>query len=103
VPADETLASGEFERFSEARQFLKAGERALKAHDAESGLDFAEKAEALNPGFYGNSSLAGRALLALGRRDEAAQAFGRALAEQPAFAKERQELEELLREARAAN
>lgn len=103
VPADETLASGEFERAKQARQFLRASQRALKDNDAQSGLDFAKKAEALNPGFYENAYLEGRASLALGKREEAAQAFGRALAEQPAFLKEKQDLEELLRRAKAAN
>jgi len=103
VPADATLASGEFERVRQARQFLKAGQRALKEHDLPGGLEFAKKAEALNPGFYENAYLEGRALLALGKRSEAAQAFGRALAAQPAFLKEKQDLEELLRQAKAAN
>jgi hypothetical protein len=103
VPADDVLVSGEYDRARQARDFLKAGRRALKDNDAPSGLDFAKKAEALNPGFYENAMLEGRALLALGRRDEAAQAFGRALAGQPAFAEERRELEELLRQAKAAN
>ena len=103
VPADEILTSGEFEHVKQARQFLKAGQRALKEHDLESGLDFAKKAEALNPGFYENAYLEGRVLLAQGKREEAAQAFGRALTEQPAFLKEKQDLEELLRRAKAAN
>jgi hypothetical protein len=103
VPADEVLASGEFDHVKQAREFLKASQRALKDRDAQSGLDFAKKAEALNPGFYENAYLEGRALLALGRREEAAQAFGRALAGQPAFLKEKQDLEELLRQAKAAN
>ena len=103
VPADETLASGEFEHLKQSRQFLKAGQRALKEHDLESSLDFAKKAEALNPGFYENAYLEGRVLLAAGKREEAAQAFGRALTEQPAFLKEKQDLEELLRQAKAAN
>ena len=103
VAADETLASGEFERAKQARQFLQAGRRALQDRAAQTSLDFAKKAEALNPGFYENSALAGRALLALGRRAEAALAFGRALAAQPAFAKEKAELEEGLRQAKAAN
>jgi isopenicillin-N N-acyltransferase like protein len=103
VPADDVMTSGEFDRAKQAREFLKAGRRALKDQDAQSGLDFAKKAEALNPGFYENAFLEGRALLALGRRDDAAQAFGRALAAQPAFAGEKRELEELLRQAKAAN
>jgi hypothetical protein len=103
MPADEVLASGEFERVKQARQFLKAGQRALKEHDLQGGLEFAKKAEELNPGFYENAYLEGRALLALGRRDEAALALGRALAAQPAFLKEKQDLEELLRQAKSAN
>ncbi|HEV2691466.1 MAG TPA: C45 family autoproteolytic acyltransferase/hydrolase [Verrucomicrobiae bacterium] len=103
VPADATLASGEFDRVKQAREFLKAGNRALKEHDLEGGLGFAKQAETLNPGFYGNAFLEGQVLMAMGKREEAAQAFGRALAEQPAFLKEKQELEELLRQAKAAN
>jgi hypothetical protein len=56
----------------------------------------------LNPGFYENSFLRGRALLALNRNDDAAKAFETALAEHPAFLKERRELEDLLRRAKAA-
>ena len=85
IPADETLASGEYDRARQSQKLLAEGRRALKNKDAQAGLDFAKKAEALNPGFYQNASLQGRALLALGRRDEAATAFATALKEQPAF------------------
>jgi tetratricopeptide (TPR) repeat protein len=70
--------------------------RALKNKNATAALDMAAKAEKLNPGFYQNSFLAGRALLALHRSQEAAQSFEKALAEHPAFLKEQQELESLL-------
>ncbi|HEX7655272.1 MAG TPA: C45 family peptidase [Verrucomicrobiae bacterium] len=103
IPADPALASGEVERALEARQLLRAGRRALKDHDAKTALDFAKKAEALNPGLYENAMLSGRAWQALGRSDEAAAAFGRALAGQPAFAGERRQLEEWLRTAKATN
>jgi hypothetical protein len=103
VPADETIASGEYERTKQAQKFLTDGQRALKNKDAQTGLDFAKKAEALNPGFYQNSFLEGRALLMLNRKDEATLAFEKALAEQPAFLKEKQELEDLLRQAKVAN
>jgi len=86
-----------------ARSRSTDGLVALKKADATGALQLAEKAETLNPGFYQNSFLQGRALLALGRRDEAAQAFEKALSEQPAFLKETQQLEELLREAKMAN
>ena len=62
----------------------------------------ADKAEASNPGFYQNATLRGRALLALNRNDEAAQSFEKALAEHPAFLKEKQELEILLQQTKSA-
>jgi hypothetical protein len=102
IPADETIASGEYDRARQSQKLLVEGRRALKNQDAQAGLDFAKKAEALNPGFYQNAALEGRALLALGRRDEAATAFATALKEQPAFLKEKKELEEWLRQAQSA-
>jgi len=100
VEADPALAAGEFERALQAQKALAEGQRALRKMDAPAALKFAEKAEALNPGFYQNAALRGRALLALGRRAEAAKSVEAALAAQPAFLKEKQELEELLRQAR---
>jgi tetratricopeptide (TPR) repeat protein len=102
VSPDATLASGEFERAKQARQCLDDGHRALKSNDAPTALTLAEKAETLNPGFYQNAALRGRALMALGRRSEAAQAFETALAAHPAFLKEKRELERLLQEAHSA-
>jgi hypothetical protein len=103
IPADATLSDGEYERARQAQQCLADGLVALKKADASGALQLAEKAEALNPGFYQNKFLEGRARLALGDRAAAAQAFETALAEHPAFLKETQQLEELLREAGPAN
>jgi isopenicillin-N N-acyltransferase like protein len=103
IPADETLADGEYEHARAAQQDLNDGLIALKKKDAQTALQLSEKAETLNPGFYQNSFLCGRALLMLNRKSEAATAFEKALAEQPAFLKEKQELEELLRQAKSAN
>lgn len=66
VPADAMLASGEYDRARQAHQSLVEGFRALKAGDAQSALSAATKAETLNPGFYQNATLRGRALLACG-------------------------------------
>ena len=85
-----------------AKQILTDGQRALKNHDAAGALKCAEQAEALNPGFYQNAWLRGKALLALGKSGEAATAFESALAGQPAFLTERQQLKELLQTARSA-
>ena len=102
VPPDPMLASDEFDRSRQAHKHLSDGQHALRSKDATTALALAEKAETLNPGFYQNATLRGRALLALGQRPEAARAFETALTEHPAFLKEKRELETLLRQAQAA-
>ena len=103
IPADDTLASGEFERARQSRKLLADAQRALDHGDATAALDLAKKAEALNPGFYETYITQGRALLTLGKKSEAVIALESALAAKPAFASERKAVEELLRQARAAN
>lgn len=103
LPADALLESGEFQKAREARKRLAEGWRALQAGDLQTALSDAEKAETLNAGFYQNAALRGRALLGLGRDEEALRAFQAALAAQPAFASERQELEELSNRAKGTN
>jgi hypothetical protein len=102
IPADAILASGEYERTKQSKQCLIDGQSALKNKNAQAALELAGKAETLNPGFYQNATLRGRALLALGRNDEATLAFEKALAEHPAFLKEKQELEILLEQTKGA-
>jgi isopenicillin-N N-acyltransferase-like protein len=102
IPADPMVASGEFERARQAQKSLADGQRALrKKKAAQAALTLAEKAESLNPGFYQNAALRGRALLALNRRPEAARAFEAALAAHPAFLSEKCELETMLTQARS--
>ncbi len=103
VPADGAIASGEYERARQAQQCLVKGQFALKHQDGPAALVQAEQAEQLNPGFYQNAALRGRALLALHRNDEAAKTFALALTEHPAFLKEQQQLEGLLKQAQGAN
>jgi hypothetical protein len=102
IAADPALASGEYEKAQEAQKCLADGFRALEKHEAQTALDMAVKAESLNPGFYRNATLEGRALLGLRRRTEAARAFTTALAEKPAFLKEKLDLEALLQQAQTA-
>lgn len=99
IPADATLADGEYEHARQAKQLLADGNHALKKNDAATALKLAEQAETLNPAFYQNALLRGQALLSLGRPVQAAQAFELALAEHPAFRKEQQQLEDLLQAA----
>jgi isopenicillin-N N-acyltransferase like protein len=98
VAADARLTSGEFEKTKQAQKFLAEGYRALENNEAQATLAAAEKAETENPGFYQNAVLRGRALQKLGRADEAAAAFKTALARQPAFLSEKQELQSLLKQ-----
>jgi hypothetical protein len=100
ISPDPILASGEYDRTKQSQADLASGRRALQNKDAASALALARKAETLNPGFYRNAELEGRALLALDRGPEAARELELALTEQPAFLKEKQELEVLLRQAR---
>jgi tetratricopeptide (TPR) repeat protein len=86
----------------EAQKFLAEGQQALRDGRAARALEFAEKAEALNPGFYQSAYLRGRALLMLERNDAAVISLEAALVAQPAFLKEKQEIESLLLQARAA-
>jgi predicted choloylglycine hydrolase len=102
VAADAVLSSGEFEKARQAQKCLADGQKDLKSKNASKALTQVERAESLNPGFYHNSELRGRALLALGRNDEAAKAFETALGEHPAFLSEKQQLERLLKQAREA-
>ncbi len=100
IPADEVLATGEFDRMKQSRKLLDDGLHSLENNDANAALDLAKKAETLNPGFYENFILEGRALLALGKKSEAALALEAALAASPAFLSERQRVAELLRQAK---
>ena len=102
VPPDPVLSTGEFDRARQAQKFLAEGRGALRSKEAQTARNLAEQAEALNPGFYQNATLRGRALLELGRREEAALAFEAALAARPAFLAEKRELEGLLQRARNA-
>jgi isopenicillin-N N-acyltransferase-like protein len=103
IAADPILTDGEYDRALGARKALSIGENQLKTGDATGALNSATKAESLNPGFYQNASLRGRALLALKRPGEAADAFRSAIADNPAFLKEKQQLEALLRQAAGRN
>ncbi len=99
VPAVESLTSGAHETVKRAQKHLADGSAALQQKNAAVALTNAESAEMLNPGFYQNATLRGRALLALQRNDEAAAAFKIALDRRPAFLAERRQLEKLLKEA----
>jgi tetratricopeptide (TPR) repeat protein len=98
VPPDGILVSGEIERVRGAQKCLAEGRGELRRKNPEAALKLADKAESLNPGFYQNAALRGRALLMQQRENEAAEAFAKALAAQPAFLAEKHELEKLLQQ-----
>jgi len=95
LPADATLASGDYEKARQAGKYLADADRALKTRNPQIALSLSEKAEALNPGFYRNAAVRGRALLALGRTNEATTAFKAALNGHPAFLSEKKVLDGL--------
>ena len=66
LPADARLASGAFARHQEAEKALKVGRLALSNNDFDNALVLSLKAEELNPGFYGNTWLTGKAWLSKG-------------------------------------
>jgi isopenicillin-N N-acyltransferase like protein len=100
LPADSVLSSGEYQKVRQAQKSLADGQSALRDKDGERALRCADAAEGLNPGFYQNAALRGRALLELGRGADAARAFEAALAARPAFLSEKRELESMLTRAR---
>ena len=100
LAANPMMVSSEYEKARQAQQSLADAKRALRGKRADEALKLADKAEVLNPGFYLNAALRGRALLALGRKDDAAKAFDAALAAKPAFLDEKREIEGFLRRAR---
>ena len=93
---DPVLASGDYARAQQARESLDACRKALAKDDAQAAFQYAEKAERLNPGFYQNMDMKGRALQSLGKTNEARAAFRSALDRNPAFMEERRELERLV-------
>jgi tetratricopeptide (TPR) repeat protein len=103
IPEDAAIASKEYARAKESAQCLTRARHALKQKNAITALELADKAEVLNPGFYENAILRGKALLALDRKADAVQAFEKALAAKPAFLKERKEIESLLERAKTSS
>jgi isopenicillin-N N-acyltransferase like protein len=99
IREDPLLASGEYARFRSAQAKLEEGWKKLKAGDGLAALGCAEAAEQSNPGLYRNAWLKADALLALGRRAEAALAGRTALAGEPALAREREKLRTLVAQA----
>jgi hypothetical protein len=102
VPPDPMLASGEYDRAKKAGKDLTEGRQALHDKNPSRALELAKEAEKLNPGFYQNAALEGRACVALGRPADAIKDLESALARRPAFSQETEELNALLLQARNA-
>lgn len=94
ISADESIAFADFDK---SRKLLATGRKELQAGNAAQALQSATAAAALNRGFYEIAALQGRALLALGKTNEARRAFNEALAGKPAFAKEVEALQHAVR------
>ena len=99
LPADALLSSGAYEKYKWSANWLAQGRAALRAGHREEAVDCADRAEALNPGFYANEWLRGEALLAMGNRAAALAALDAAAKRQPAMGRERRLISDLHRKA----
>ncbi|HVX84873.1 MAG TPA: C45 family autoproteolytic acyltransferase/hydrolase [Phycisphaerae bacterium] len=102
IPADRILTDGPPSTWAlvvAGRQWAERSEASFSAGDLRASLASAEEVMAANPGFYLGHALAGRALLALGRREEAKAALERALEADPPYAARREALEGLLKQS----
>lgn len=102
LPADPLVTDSGLDEARQAGTLLVEANEALEAGNAARALELADKAESLNPGFYRNAMLKGRALSALDRTKEAASSFREALDRHPAFRAERDEIESWLKETEAS-
>jgi tetratricopeptide (TPR) repeat protein len=100
IAEDRVISSGEYQRYQAAQEQLAVGWRVLKQGQADKALECAWQAEKNNPGFYRNDWLRAESLLALGKREEAAQACRAASAGQPALGYERHRIEALLQKTK---
>jgi tetratricopeptide (TPR) repeat protein len=102
VPADEILANGQYEKYLRYRADLERGEQQLRRGRYQEALSYFIDARLLNPDQYRSYLLAGQALQALKRPDEARYNFEQSLIWHPAFPAERQEAEQALKRLQEA-
>jgi tetratricopeptide (TPR) repeat protein len=97
IPADEILTNGQYEKYLQYRADLESGSRQLHRRRYQAALSYFIDARPLNPEHYQSYLLAGQALEALQRKDEARYNFEQALLWHPAFPSERREAEQALK------
>jgi tetratricopeptide (TPR) repeat protein len=98
IPADDCLVSGGYEKFQQYMAGLEQGERLLQKHQYQEALSYFMEVRSLNPEHYRSFFLAGIALQAMNRHDEARYNFAQALVWHPAFPLERREAEMKLKQ-----
>ncbi|NTV52683.1 MAG: hypothetical protein HGA76_06705 [Candidatus Firestonebacteria bacterium] len=98
VASDELLAGGQYEKFLHYRTELERGEKLLQGKHYQKALSYFIDARSLNPEHYRSYLLAGQALQAMRRPDEARYNFEQALIWHPAFPQERRAAEQALKQ-----
>jgi hypothetical protein len=98
IAADPLLTSGQYNEYLVYKHGLREAEKCLKKRKYQEALSWMLEVRPLNPDDYRTFLLAGKALQAMGRRDAAKYNFREARQLQPAFFRERMEIEGRLRE-----
>ncbi len=96
VPADPLLTGGQYAKYVEYHDGIQQGERLLRGRRYQEALSWLLEVRPLNLTNYRSYLLAGRALRALGRADEARYNYELAASYHPAYLREREEVQTAL-------
>jgi isopenicillin-N N-acyltransferase like protein len=98
IAADPLLHSGKYNEYLVYQHGLQEAERLFLEGNHQESLSWLQEVNHLNPLDYRSFLLAGKALHALNRRDEARFNFRQALKLHPAYFREKQEIKQRLKE-----
>jgi isopenicillin-N N-acyltransferase-like protein len=96
IPPDPMLANGAFERYLTSQERLSQAEALLKANRLADAWPRAQEARDLNPNFYQPWFVLGKIARGQGKFLEARQDLAEAQRHYPAYAGERQEIQDML-------
>jgi len=96
IPQDKMLENGSYERCLSSEKHRSMAQELLKAGDFDGAWREALAACDLNPGYYRPRLLLGKIAARQGKTQEAQEYLGKAQRLYPAFAHERQEIQEML-------
>jgi isopenicillin-N N-acyltransferase like protein len=96
IPPDPMLAKGAFERYVTSKERLSQAEGLLKVNRLDAARQRAQEAGDLNPNFYQPWLVLGKIAMRQGKFQEARQDLSEAQRHYPAYAPERQEIQDML-------